>query len=191
MLQQTNIKTAGMKLTLKQEAFCNYYIETGNASEAYRRAFCCTKMKPAVVNVKAVELLSNGKVSVRVKELQDELKKKSDLSKERILNELKCILDSKITDYVDLKDGELIFKDFDELTESQIKAIESIKQGKNGLELKLHGKSWTIEQICKMLGYDAPTKQEVTGKDGKDLIPQIQIEVIDRRDSVDHEDSDD
>lgn len=180
-----------MKLTLKQEAFCNYYIETGNASEAYRRAFCCAKMKPAVVNVKAVELLSNGKVSVRVKELQDELKKKSDLSKERILNELKCILDSKITDYVDLKDGKLIFKDFDELTESQIKAIESIKQGKNGLELKLHGKSWTIEQICKMLGYDAPTKQEVTGKDGKDLIPQIQIEVIDRRDSVDHEDSDD
>ncbi|MBD9177624.1 MAG: terminase small subunit [Odoribacter splanchnicus] len=191
MLQQTNIRTAGMKLTLKQEAFCNYYIETGNASEAYRRAFCCAKMKPAVVNVKAVELLSNGKVSVRVKELQDELKKKSDLSKERILNELKCILDSKITDYVDLKDGKLIFKDFDELTESQIKAIESIKQGKNGLELKLHGKSWTIEQICKMLGYDAPTKQEVTGKDGKDLIPQIQIEVIDRRDSVDHEDSDD
>lgn len=191
MLQQTNIRTASMKLTLKQEAFCNYYIETGNASEAYRRAFCCAKMKPAVVNVKAVELLSNGKVSVRVKELQDELKKKSDLSKERILNELKCILDSKITDYVDLKDGKLIFKDFDELTESQIKAIESIKQGKNGLELKLHGKSWTIEQICKMLGYDAPTKQEVTGKDGKDLIPQIQIEVIDRRDSVDHEDSDD
>ena len=191
MLQQTNIRMAGMKLTLKQEAFCNYYIETGNASEAYRRAFCCAKMKPAVVNVKAVELLSNGKVSVRVKELQDELKKKSDLSKERILNELKCILDSKITDYVDLKDCKLIFKDFDELTESQIKAIESIKQGKNGLELKLHGKSWTIEQICKMLGYDAPTKQEVTGKDGKDLIPQIQIEVIDRRDSVDHEDSDD
>ena len=191
MLQQTNIRMEGMKLTLKQEAFCNYYIETGNASEAYRRAFCCAKMKPAVVNVKAVELLSNGKVSVRVKELQDELKKKSDLSKERILNELKCILDSKITDYVDLKDCKLIFKDFDELTESQIKAIESIKQGKNGLELKLHGKSWTIEQICKMLGYDAPTKQEVTGKDGKDLIPQIQIEVIDRRDSVDHEDSDD
>lgn len=179
-----------MELTPKQEAFCNYYIETGNASEAYRRAFCCARMKPNVVNVKAVELLNNGKITVRVKELKDELKQKSDLSKERILNELKCILDSKITDYVDLQGGKLIFKDFSSLSESQIKAIESIKQGRNGIELKLHGKSWTIEQICRMLGYDAPTKQEITGKDGKDLIPQIEIEIIDKREDVDHEDTD-
>lgn len=179
-----------MRLTIKQEAFCNYYIETGNASEAYRRAFCCKKMKDKTINENACRLLVNSKVAARVKELQDELKKVSDLSKERILSELKCILDSKITDYVDLKEGKLIFKDFSKLSESQIKAIESIKQGRNGIELKLHGKSWTIEQICRMLGYDAPTKQEITGKDGKDLIPQIEIEIIDKREDVDHEDTD-
>lgn len=45
------------KLTVKQENFCNYYIEIGNVSEAYRRAYSCSNMKDETVNVKASELL--------------------------------------------------------------------------------------------------------------------------------------
>lgn len=59
-----------MSLTPKQEAFCLAYIETGNASEAYRRAYDAQNMKTEVIAVKACELLANGNVSVRVKELQ-------------------------------------------------------------------------------------------------------------------------
>ena len=80
------------KLTLRQENFCNYYLETGNASEAYRRAFVCKKMKDKTIWEKASVLLAKGKVQARVQELQSELKEKSDLSKERILHELECIL---------------------------------------------------------------------------------------------------
>lgn len=178
-------------LTVKQEAFCNYYIETGNASEAYRRAFCCQKMQEKTIWERASVLLAKDKVRARVKELQEELKGKSDLSKERILHELKCIVNAKISDYVELKNGVLKFKDFDELTEEQIKAIESVKEGRAGIELKLHGKAWTIERICKMLGYDAPVKQEITGKDGKDLVPRIEVEIIDKREDVSDEDSND
>lgn len=47
-----------MDLTLKQEKFCNYYLECGNASEAYRRAYSCDKMKSEIINIKACELLS-------------------------------------------------------------------------------------------------------------------------------------
>ena len=36
-----------MSLTPKQEAFCLAYMETGNASEAYRRAYDADNMKPA------------------------------------------------------------------------------------------------------------------------------------------------
>lgn len=36
-------------LTIKQEAFCQAYIETGNASEAYRTAYAADKMKPEAV----------------------------------------------------------------------------------------------------------------------------------------------
>lgn len=57
-------------MTPKQEAFCLAYVETGNASEAYRRAYDAEKMKPAVINVKASQLLAQDKISVRVDELK-------------------------------------------------------------------------------------------------------------------------
>lgn len=42
----------------------------------------------------------------------------------------------------------------------------------------------------KILGLYAPEKREITGKDGKDLIPDIKVEIIDRRDKV-NDDTDD
>lgn len=57
-------------LTPKQEAFCLAYIETGNASEAYRRSYNAGKMQPATINVRASELLADSKISVRVAELK-------------------------------------------------------------------------------------------------------------------------
>lgn len=59
-----------MGLTPKQEAFCLAYIETGNASEAYRRAYDADGMKPGSINVNASKLLTNAKVALRVAELQ-------------------------------------------------------------------------------------------------------------------------
>lgn len=174
------------KLTLKQENFCLIYLECGNASEAYRHVYSCDNMKDESINRKAAELLNNGKITARVKELQTKTVTKSEITKERIIKELSCILESKITDYVELNQGNLKFKDFNKLTESQVRAIESIKQGRNGLELKLHSKSWTIERICKMLGFDSSIKAELTGKNGESLINEpILIEIIDSREKVD------
>jgi phage terminase small subunit len=82
------MNTQTKKLTPKQEAFCNTYVEVGNASEAYRRTFDAGAMKPGTINRKAVELLNNGKITARVEALQAELKGKSDITKELVLNEL-------------------------------------------------------------------------------------------------------
>jgi phage terminase small subunit len=39
-----------VKLTPKQKAFCDYYIELGNATEAYKRAYHCTNETTAKTN---------------------------------------------------------------------------------------------------------------------------------------------
>lgn len=75
-------------LTPKQEAFCQAYIETGNASEAYRTAYAADKMKPETVHVKANELLKNGKVTVRIGELQGEIKQRHNVTVDSLLAEL-------------------------------------------------------------------------------------------------------
>lgn len=65
------------KLTQKQEKFCLKYIETGNASEAYRQSYNTSKMKPETIHRKAKELMDAGKIAARIKELQEEAKKNS------------------------------------------------------------------------------------------------------------------
>jgi phage terminase small subunit len=103
--------TQTKKLTPKQETFCNAYVETGNASEAYRRVFNAGAMKSGTINRKAVELLNNGKITARVEVLQAELKSKSDITKERILKEL----------------AKIGFADTDNLN-AKIKALETINK---------------------------------------------------------------
>lgn len=77
-----------MPLTPKQEAFALAYVETGNASEAYRRAYSAEKMKPAVIAVKASELLAHGNVSVRVKELQAKAVERHEITVDDLIREL-------------------------------------------------------------------------------------------------------
>lgn len=77
-----------MGLTIKQEKFCMVYIETGNASEAYRQAYNCENMKSDVINVKACELLKNGNVSVRLEELKNKHAKRHEITVDTLLAEL-------------------------------------------------------------------------------------------------------
>ncbi len=56
--------------TLKQETFCLAYIETGNACEAYRRAYDCESMREATISREASRLLDNPKITTRLAELR-------------------------------------------------------------------------------------------------------------------------
>lgn len=149
-----------MKLTIKQEKFCNLYLETGNATDAYRQAYDCGNMKYDTIKRKAVELLKNGTITATIEEKRISMNEESDIRKQDILEELKAIAFSDIADYVEFDGTVLSIKSFEKLTPSQRKAIESIKKGRHGIEIRLHGKNWSIDRICKMLGFDAPVVME-------------------------------
>ena len=152
----------GWRLTKKQEDFCRVYMDTGNASESYRQAYNISKMKPNTIGRKAKEMMDNGKVSAKIKELKDKLYSVSEIKQERLLYELEAIAEARITEYLEFDGGKLKFKDFSKLSDKQIRAIEGIKQTKEGFELKLHGKLYSIDRICRMLGYEAPKRIDHT-----------------------------
>ena len=77
-----------MKLTAKQEAFCLAYLETGNASEAYRRAYNTKRMKPATVNRTAKELLDNPKITARLSELREPIIERHNITIDSLIAEL-------------------------------------------------------------------------------------------------------
>ena len=74
-------------MTIKQELFAQAYIETGNASEAYKRAYN-TQANANTINRKASQLLKHPEVSTHIIELQNEQRKKHHLTLDDILQEL-------------------------------------------------------------------------------------------------------
>lgn len=77
-----------MALTIKQEAFALAYVETGNASEAYRQAYDAAGMKPASINRKAKELMDNGKIAARVEQLQSKAVERHEITLDDLIREL-------------------------------------------------------------------------------------------------------
>lgn len=167
-----------MRLTPKQEAFCNYYIETGNASEAYRRAFCCEKMSSKTVRVKASLLLTKDNIRVTVEKLQKELQKRSNITKDETVSILTNIARANIVDALEIKGGDnyrtFLVKDLSKLPLEFQLAIASVKSTEKGFEVKMYSKIDAIDKLSKMHGWDTPRDepQEINGP------PSINIQIV-------------
>ena len=74
-------------MTIKQELFAQAYIETGNASEAYKRAYN-TQANANTVNRKASQLLKHPEVIKLLAELKAETRQRHKLTIDDILQEL-------------------------------------------------------------------------------------------------------
>lgn len=82
-----------VKLTPKQEKFCQLYIELGNASEAYRQSYDCSKMASKTVNEVAARMLTNCKIAARVEELQREHRQRHNITVDKIIADLQEVRD--------------------------------------------------------------------------------------------------
>ena len=80
-------------LTPKQEKFCLTYLETGNASEAYRQVYNTSKMKKTTIGRKAFELLENCKITAKINELKAPAIEKAEFTVENHLNRLAALRD--------------------------------------------------------------------------------------------------
>jgi phage terminase small subunit len=159
------------KLTIKQENFCNYYLESGNASEAYRRAYKCGNIKDEVIWVKASELLKNGKVSVRVEELRAELKGKSDFKKEEGVKWLSDLINFEPAEY-------LYVKSVNDIPKKYRRLVQSLKPVENGYLIEFCDKQKAIDQISKMLGWNEAEKHDIEIK--KPMTNEEAREIIDK-----------
>jgi len=77
-----------LPLTPKQAAFCRAYQQTGNASEAYRRAYDAEKMKPGSIRRKAAEVLKHRSVAAELERLNQQTKREHGVTIESLLREL-------------------------------------------------------------------------------------------------------
>jgi len=137
------------KLTPKQSKFAEEYVNTGNASEAYRRAYDVAKTTSnEVIAVKASELLKNGNISVRVKELQIKVSEAFQITRKEVAEGYFKMI--KSWEYLmDLAAKESLTKD-------QKAKFYLLKEMVKGSDYR-----GAYDSIAKMFGLNAPDKQEI------------------------------
>lgn len=159
-----------MSLTPKQEAFCMAYLETGNASEAYRRAYNAQNMKPETVNKRASELLANGVIAGRLARLRSRSESAAVMSRQEALERLSMVARTSLSDLVEFgshelgedEDGNPIIQSAWKIRDSalqdpkQLAAIAELTASKDGIKIKTHSPLQAIQQLAKMQGWDRP-----------------------------------
>lgn len=115
------------KLTAKQEAFVRSYMETGNASEAYRRSYdVAPDCKPNTIEKRACELLKSGKVAGRLAELQAAVAERHEITIDKIVRELALIGFANMLDYMRTQEDGSAYVDLSKLTREQAAAIGEV-----------------------------------------------------------------
>lgn len=87
-----------IKLTPKQEMFCQQYVLLGNKSQAYRNSYDAENMANDTINRKAVEMFENGKITARVEQLQEELQERNRMTLDKTINSISEIANFDIAE---------------------------------------------------------------------------------------------
>jgi hypothetical protein len=78
----------GLKLTPKQETFCQAYIETGIGAEAFRRAYDTSNWTDKSIHEKASQMLSAVKIRSRVNKLKAAHRERHEITVDDLVAEL-------------------------------------------------------------------------------------------------------
>ena len=170
-------------LTPKQEAFCQRYIETGNATEAYRLAYDAKGMKPSSVSRKAFELLENVKITAYLADLKARQLKRHDVTVDRVLAEYAKLAFLDIRKAFDADGNLRPIHELDDDTAAAIAGleVEALFEGRGAdreltgrlHKLKLSDKKGALDSLAKHLGMFID-RTEITGKDGGPIVTKEQ-----------------
>lgn len=116
-----------VKLTIKQQAFADYYIELGNATEAYLKAYP-NVIKETTARANGSRLLTNANVSAYIEERMEQLKSERVADQQEVLEYLTSIMRGEHTEEVlrGIGEGAQVVDDIDVSAKDRIKAAEML-----------------------------------------------------------------
>ena len=137
------------KLTPKQRKFAEEYVNTGNASEAYRRAYDVGKNTSIdTIKVNSSKMLADTNISLTIKELQIKQANKYEISRKEVAEGYFKMI--KSWEYLmDLASKE-------NLTKEQKSKFYLLKEMVKGSDYR-----GAYDSIAKMFGLNAQDKQEI------------------------------
>jgi phage terminase small subunit len=139
-------------LNNKQRAFVTEYVKDWNGTQAAIRAGYSKR----TANEQAAQLLAKLSIQEEIGRIQSETRSSAIATKDELCEILTAIVRANVPDYsgpcggIDMNAGDP-------------RAIQEHSQNELGTKLKMHSKIAAAQQLCKILGFEAPAKQEITG----------------------------
>jgi len=168
------------ELNERQKLFCSEYVFDFNATRAYQTVYKC-EYDTAKSN--GNRLLTNAYIQKYIEEIQKDLSKLAGISQLKVIREFEKIAFNSIAA---LHNTWFERKDFEKLTPEQTTCISEISTKilkKNigtseepeivdveYVNIKLFDKQKALENINKMLGFNAPDKTDITSQGEKLII---------------------
>lgn len=145
----------------RQKRFAEEYLIDLNATRAYKAAYPNVK-KDETAAAAAARLLKNVKVKAYIDEQMQKRAKRTEVTQDKVVAELAKIGFARITDFVEIdSQNNVIIRSTDKMDENKIGAIAGIKEGQNGIEVKMNDKVKALELLGRHLGM-WNDKQEIT-----------------------------
>lgn len=158
-------------LTMKQEAFCRYYVDTGNATEAYRMSYDTSNMKAETIWSNASRILASSKVAARISEIQHENAERSNVDRKRVERVLMDIVQVDPADMYlyDETTGKVRLKTPSQLPSHVRRALKIIRNNRGVVTYEFNGKTEAARLLGAWNGWNAPTQVEIGGKTKQEL----------------------
>ena len=158
-------------LNPRQQRFCREYVKDLNATRSYKKVYGCAY---STANVEGSKSLANPRIKAYVDILLKKREKRTNITADRVLDELAKIGFANVGDVIRIESDEpieddrprrnqrVIIHDTDELSDNELAAISEIKNTKDGITVKMHDKTKALENIARHLGM-FNDKLQVTG----------------------------
>lgn len=172
-----------MELTEKQERFCQAYIEFGDKGRAYRDAYDADAMNSNSVAVEANKMFKDPKITLRVEELQNEIRERNMIKIDDVLG---VLADMIKFDIAEIYDDEGRLKPIKDIPKQHREMINFVKVYEDFMnvdgqrekigetkEVRLLNKLDVIEKFMKHLGgYEKDNGQKQTNIIVSPLLPE-------------------
>jgi phage terminase small subunit len=154
------------KLTPRHRKFIDFYINSGNATDAYRRAGYNGKGSDR----SAYNLLRKPEIIEEIEKKRKEIAEKSGITAKMVIDEIAKIAFSNSEDFFEwgveqvelipdsgiiIERGVAILRTPEQLTRDHKACIQSIEQTQHGIKLKLYSKDKALESLKKYFGLDS------------------------------------
>lgn len=144
-----------MRISVKQETFCQEYVKTGNATQSYLKAGYTTKNENTA-GVQSNRMLRTPKIQARIAELQQHKSDRNQVDADRIVKELAAIAFANFTDIANYDNNSLTLISSEELPENIKPAIAEVTIINNDkfdkTSIKMHDKVKALNSLAAIMG---------------------------------------